>query len=178
MPKPQTKVLIHIKGKKIITASLIFISTKGFFMYTRILVATDGSELSQKAVASAIDLAAACKADLVVLQVVPPYPISYFEGGIAIDGAEIQRIETLWADKAKANVDAIAQTALVKGVKTQAVTSRSDVVSNAIIAAAKKYSCDLLVMASHGRRGITRLLLGSETQQVLTHASTAVLVVR
>jgi nucleotide-binding universal stress UspA family protein len=81
-------------------------------------------------------------------------------------------------DKAKANVDAIAQKALVKGVKTQAVTSRSDVVSNAIIAAAKKYSCDLLVMASHGRRGITRLLLGSETQQVLTHASTAVLVVR
>jgi nucleotide-binding universal stress UspA family protein len=147
-------------------------------MYARILVATDGSDLSNKAVASAIDLAAACKADLVALQVVPPYPISYFEGGIAMDGAEIQRIETLWADKAKANVDAIAHTALAKGVKTQAVTSRSDVVSNAVIAAAQKHGCDLIVMASHGRRGITRLLLGSETQQVLTHASTAVLVVR
>ncbi len=147
-------------------------------MYARILVATDGSDLSNKAVVSAIDLAAACKAGLVALQVVPPYPISYFEGGIAMDGAEIQRIETLWADKAKTNVDAIARTALAKGVKTQAVTSRSDVVSNAVIAAAQKHGCDLIVMASHGRRGITRLLLGSETQQVLTHASTAVLVVR
>ena len=147
-------------------------------MYARILVTTDGSELSNKAVASAIDLAVACKADLVALQVVPPYPISYFEGGIAMDGAEIQRIETLWADKAKTHVDAIAHTALAKGVKTQAVTSRSDVVSNAVIAAAKQHGCDLIVMASHGRRGISRLLLGSETQQVLTHATTAVLVVR
>jgi len=110
--------------------------------------------------------------------VVPPYPISYFEGGIAIDGAEIQRIEALWADKAKANVEAIAQTALTKGVKTQAITSRSDVVSNAVIASAQKHVCDLIVMASHGRRGLSRLLLGSETQQVLTHATTAVLVVR
>ena len=58
-------------------------------MYTRILVATDGSDLSQKAVATAIDLAAACKAELVAFQAVPPYPISYFEGGIAIDGAII-----------------------------------------------------------------------------------------
>ncbi|MDH4482606.1 MAG: universal stress protein [Rhodoferax sp.] len=147
-------------------------------MYTRILVATDGSDLSQKAATKAIDLAAAFKAELVVLQVVPPYPISYFEGGIAMDSAEIQRIETLWADKAKAHVDAIAQTALAQGVKTQAVTSRSDVVSNAILAVAKQHRCDLIVMASHGRRGITRLLLGSETQQVLTHTAQAVLVVR
>ena len=147
-------------------------------MYARILVATDGSELSQQAVASAIDLAAACKAELVALQVVSPYPISYLEGGIAIDGAEIQRIEALWADAARANVDAIVQTALAKGVKAQGITSRSDVVSNAVIAAAKKHACDLIVMASHGRRGLSRLLLGSETQQVLTHASTAVLVVR
>ena len=138
-------------------------------MYARILVATDGSELSQKAVASAIDLAAACKADLVALQVVPPYPISYFEGGIAIDGAEIQRIEALWADAAKANVNAIAQTALAKGVKTQAVTSRSDVVSNAVIAAAKKHECDLIVMASHGRRGLTRLLLGMGLRSFSMH---------
>jgi len=52
------------------------------------------------------------------------------------------------------------------------------VVSNAVIATAKDHHCDLIVMASHGRRGLSRLLLGSETQQVLTHASTAVLVVR
>jgi len=178
VPERQGAALIHIKSEKLFTANLIAISLKGLFMYSRILVATDGSELSQKAVTSAIDLAAACKADLVALQVIAPYPISYFEGGIAMDGAEIQRVEALWADNAKANVNAIAQTALLKGVKTQAVTSRSDVVSNAVIAAAKKHECDLIVMASHGRRGLSRLLLGSETQQVLTHATSAVLVVR
>ncbi len=147
-------------------------------MYTRILVATDGSDLSQKAVATAIDLAAACKAELVAFQAVPPYPISYFEGGIAIDGAEVERIESLWTESAMVNVRAIAKTASDKGVKAQALTKRSDVVSNAVIAAAKDHHCDLIVMASHGRRGLSRLLLGSETQQVLTHASTAVLVVR
>ena len=147
-------------------------------MYTRILVATDGSELSQKAVATAIDLAAACKAELVAFQAVPPYPISYFEGGIAIDGAEIERIEGLWTESAMVNVRAIAKSAADKGVKAQALTKRSDVVSNAVISAAKEHHCDLIVMASHGRRGLSRMLLGSETQQVLTHASTAVLVVR
>ena len=147
-------------------------------MYTRILVATDGSDLSQKAVTTAIDLAAACKAELIAFQSVPPYPISYFEGGIAIDGAEIERIESLWTQSALAHVRAIAKAAADKGVKAQALTKRSDVVSNAVIAAAKEQQCDLIVMASHGRRGLSRLLLGSETQQVLTHASTAVLVVR
>jgi nucleotide-binding universal stress UspA family protein len=147
-------------------------------MYTRILVATDGSELSNKAVTSAIDLAAACNAELIAFQAVPPYPISYFEGGIAIDGAEVDRIEGLWTESAMVNVRAIAKTATEKGIKAQAITKRSDVVSNAVIAAAKEQHCDLIVMASHGRRGISRLLLGSETQQVLTHASTAVLVVR
>ena len=151
---------------------------KGNLMYTRILVATDGSKLSKKAVGSAMDLAVACGAELVALQVVPPYPISYFEGGVAVDGAEIKRVEALWATSAQANVDAIKQEAVSKGVKTKAVISRSDVVSNAIIATASKQSCDLIVMASHGRRGIKRLLLGSETQQVLTHATTAVLVLR
>ncbi len=147
-------------------------------MYIRILVATDGSDLSNKAVTSAIDLAAACNAELIAFQAVPPYPISYFEGGIAIDGAEVDRIEGLWTESAMVNVRAIAKTATEKGIKAQAITKRSDVVSNAVIAAAKEQHCDLIVMASHGRRGISRLLLGSETQQVLTHASTAVLVVR
>jgi len=147
-------------------------------MYTRILVATDGSDLSQKAVASAIDLAAACNAELLAFQAVPPYPISYFEGGIAIDGAEIERVESAWTESALSHVRAIAKAAADRGVKAQALTTRSDVVSNAVIAVAKDHHCDLIVMASHGRRGLSRMLLGSETQQVLTHASTAVLVVR
>ena len=68
--------------------------------------------------------------------------------------------------------------ALAQGVKCKTVVSKSDLVSDAIIAGAKKHKCDLIVMASHGRRGIKRLLLGSETQQVLTHSHVPVLVLR
>ena len=65
-----------------------------------------------------------------------------------------------------------------KGVKVKAQVMKSDIISDAIIAAARKSKVDLIVMASHGRRGLKRLLLGSETQQVLTHSSVPVLVLR
>ena len=147
-------------------------------MYQRILVATDGSELSQKAVTSAIELAALCGAELVAVSVVPRYPQSYFEGGMVLQPEEMQRVEKQWADKGQSVVDAVKHTAAAKGVKTQAITLTSDVVSDALISAATKHQCDLIVMASHGRRGIQRLLLGSETQHVLTHASIPVLVLK
>ena len=147
-------------------------------MYQRILVATDGSELAQKAVTSAIDLAALCGAELVAISVVPRYPQSYFEGGMVLQPEEMQRVEKQWSDKGQSVVDAVKQTAAAKGVKTQAITQKSDVVSDALISAATKHQCDLIVMASHGRKGIQRLLLGSETQHVLTHSSVPVLVLR
>lgn len=147
-------------------------------MYQRILVATDGSTLSKKAVNSAIDLAALAGAELVALKVIPRYPQSYFEGGLALQVEEVSRVEQQWADDGQAVVDAVQKAALAKGVKTKAITVKSDLVSDAIIAAAKKQKCDLIVMASHGRKGIKRLLLGSETQQVLTHATVPVLVLR
>ena len=147
-------------------------------MYKRILVATDGSTLSKKAVTSAIELAALANAELVALKVIPRYPQSYFEGGLALQAAEVSRVEKQWADDGQAIVDAVQQAALEQGVKTKAITVKSDFVSDAVIAAAKKHKCDLIVMASHGRRGIKRLLLGSETQQVLTHSHVPVLVLR
>lgn len=147
-------------------------------MYQRILVATDGSELSAKAVASAIDLAALTQAELIALKVVPLYPQSYFEGGIALRPDEIQRVEQEWAEAGQVIVDAVAQAALAKGVRTKALTVKSDVVSDAILDVVKSQHCDLVVMASHGRRGIRRLLLGSETQQVLTHGNVPVLVLK
>jgi nucleotide-binding universal stress UspA family protein len=147
-------------------------------MYTRILVATDGSKLSKKAVTSAIDLAALCGAELVALKVVPRYPQSYFEGGMALPVDEVAKVEKQWADEGQAVVDAVKKLAASKGVTTKALISKSDVVSDALIAVAKKQQCDLIVMASHGRKGIKRLLLGSETQHVLTHASIPVLVLR
>ena len=147
-------------------------------MYQRILVATDGSTLSKKAVNAAVDLAALANAELVALKVVPHYPQSYFEGGLALQAAEISRVEKQWAEEGQLIVDEVQKLAESRNVKVQAVTVKSDLVSEAIINSAKKYKCDLIVMASHGRRGVQRLLLGSETQQVLTHSHIAVLVLR
>lgn len=147
-------------------------------MYKRILVATDGSTLSKKAVASAIDLAATCGAELVALKVVPPYPQAYFEGSIPMSNDDMARVEKQWTEAAQVQLAAVAKAASAKAVITKVITVKSDVVSDAIIAAAKKHKVGLIVMASHGRKGIKRLLLGSETQQVLTHSLIPVLVLR
>ena len=147
-------------------------------MYKRIMVATDGSTLSKKAVAHAIDLAALSGAELVAVKVTPRYPQSYFEGSLPLTATEVNKVEKQWTDAAQKIVDAVAKAAKAKGVTTKAVVVKSDIVSDAVIAAAKKHKVDLVVMASHGRRGIKRLLLGSETQQVLTHANVPVLVLR
>ena len=147
-------------------------------MYKRILVATDGSTLSKKAVASAIELASTCGAELLALKVVPRYPQAYFEGSIPLSAEEIARVEKQWTESAQAQLSAVEKSAKSKGVVAKSLTVKSDVVSDAIIAAAKKQKADLIVMASHGRKGIKRLLLGSETQQVLTHSHIPVLVLR
>ncbi len=147
-------------------------------MYARILVATDGSTLSKKAVNSAIALAALCGAELIAIKVVPRYPQSYFEGSIPLSVEDVKRVEKQWAEDGQAVVDAVKKTAATKGVSVKAVTVKSDLVSDALISAATKYKADLIVMASHGRKGIKRLLLGSETQHVLTHSHVPVLVLR
>ena len=147
-------------------------------MYKRILVATDGSKLSDKAVQHALQLADMTGAEVVALKVVPRYPQTYFEGGVALAVAEVARIEKQWNDDAMAAVNAVKASGQKLEVKVKPVTAKSDLVSEAIIATAKRQKCDLIVMASHGRRGIKRLLLGSETQQVLTHSHIPVLVLR
>ena len=147
-------------------------------MYQRILVATDGSTLSKKAVKGAIGLAAATGAELVALHVVPRYPMSWFEGAVGISPHDIAKTEKAWTDNAQALLDGVCAQAKTAGVKAKPAISHSDLVANAILAAAKKHKCDLIVMASHGRKGLQRVLLGSETQQVLTHGTTPVLVLR
>ena len=147
-------------------------------MYQRILVATDGSDLSKTAVRSAVELAAAVGAELVALYVVPRYPVSYFEGGITISVQDIARTEKQWSDKGQAVVDEVQKEAQSLGVKARGVVAQSDLVAESIMSAAAKHNCDLVVMASHGRKGIKRVLLGSETQHVLTHSTVPVLVLR
>lgn len=147
-------------------------------MFQHILVATDGSALSQKAVESAIALASQNNAELVALTVVPRYPKNYFDGAMVFLPEDIARIEKQWADSAQEGLDAISALAQARGVNVKTVTVNSDLVAEAIITASKKYDSDLIVMASHGRKGIKRVLMGSETQHVLTHSHLPVLVLR
>jgi nucleotide-binding universal stress UspA family protein len=147
-------------------------------MYQRILIATDGSTLSRKAIDSGIEMAELTGAQIVALKVVPRYPVSYFEGGVALSVNNVANIEKQWAEAAQAVVAAVKAKAEAKGIKAKAVTHISDLVAESIIAVAKKNKCDLIVMASHGRRGIKRVLMGSETMHVLTHSHIPVLVLR
>jgi nucleotide-binding universal stress UspA family protein len=86
-------------------------------MYKRILVPTDGSALSKKAVKSAVDLASATGAEVVALHVVPRYPRSYFEGGLALSAAEIERIEQQWTEQGQALADSVGKAAGKAGVR-------------------------------------------------------------
>jgi nucleotide-binding universal stress UspA family protein len=148
-------------------------------MYQRLLIATDGSELSQKAISSGILLAAALDAEIVAYTCVPRYPSMYFEGAVILTAAEVGRIEKEWHNQAQALVNAIQEEAHRHSVKAKAVSAASSgSISDSIIKAAKKHKCDLIVMASHGRKGISRVLLGSETLDVLTHSHVPVLVLR
>lgn len=147
-------------------------------MYTRILVATDGSKLSHKAAENAIALAASLGAELIALNVVPRYPVSYFEGAVTLSPTQVAHAEKTWTDKGLAIAAAVCDQARDRGVKVESAIVHSDHVADSIVAAAKKHHCDLIVMASHGRKGIERLLLGSEMQHVLTHGFTPVLVLR
>ena len=147
-------------------------------MYKRILVPTDGSELSKKAVRSAVDFASTVGAEVVALHVVPRYRNSYFDGGAAVSPTEVKAVEDRWAEHGQALADEVGQSAQQAGVKAKAITVRSDLVAEAILSAARKNKCDLVVMASHGRKGLKRLLLGSETQHVLTHGDIPVLILR
>lgn len=147
-------------------------------MYERILVATDGSPLSEKAVNHAMQLAKLSGASLIALKVIPRYPRSYLEGGATVDNNEIKRIEAQWTEQAQAVLSKIKADGKSLGVSVKTSVAKSDLIAESIIAAAGKQNADLIVMASHGRKGIKRLLLGSETQHVLTHSQVPVLVLR
>lgn len=147
-------------------------------MYQRILIPTDGSKLSSKAIEHALQLADMTGAELVALRVVNRYPQTYFEGGMALPVSETERLEKGWMEQAQQDLNHIKDLGQKRQVKVKTSIVRSDLIAEAIIAAAKRSKCDLVVMASHGRKGLKRLLLGSETQHVLTHCHVPVLVLR
>lgn len=147
-------------------------------VFKKILLATDGTWLSRKAVRCAIGMARVHQAELLVVNVVPRYPTSYFEGAVTFTADEVGVIERRWVHAAHALLECVATRANAAGVKTKTAALSSDLIGQALLLAARKHECDLIVMASHGRKGVKRLLLGSETQQVLTHSTIPVLVLR
>ena len=147
-------------------------------MYQRVLVPTDATPLSRKAVTHALALAAEQGAELVVLNVMPRYPTSYLEGAMVFEAEDVARVEKQWAEQARTLVNRVAEQAQARGIKARAVVVKSDLVAESIVSAAAKHKADLIVMASHGRKGLKRVLMGSETLNVLTHSDVPVLVLR
>ncbi len=147
-------------------------------MYKRILVTTDGSELSGKAVDHAIALAKVHGAELVALKVVHIQNDERWDGALMHDSDARAEQEKRWSEASQAIVEGVASAAQAAGVNAQAVIEKSNFIADTVIEVAKKNACDLIVMASHGRRGLARVLLGSETQHVLTHSHIPVLVLR
>ena len=146
-------------------------------MYKHLLVATDGSKLSAKAVTHAIALARAVRAKLTAFYAAPDYPASVYGDGIAY--MPITHKE--YADACGKDVERIMRPIALKAQAARIEFNSAQVIGGApweaILAAAKKNKCDAIVMASHGRRGVSALLLGSETQKVLTHSKLPVIVV-
>jgi nucleotide-binding universal stress UspA family protein len=147
-------------------------------MYKQILVPTDGSRLSRKAAVHAIALAKAMRARLTGFHASPDFPMPIFADGVVFEPLAPEQYKAQCAQHAARLLQAIAVKARAERVAFSGVHVFSPTPWEAIIAAAKRYHCDAIVMASHGRRGVSALVLGSETQKVLTHCKLPVLVVR
>jgi len=144
-------------------------------MYKHILVPTDGSEISAKAAEHAIALAKLTGAALSALSVKEPFPYSAIS---EMQPTPPQEFYDAQERIATARVKEVADKAAAAGVQCTSTTVEALHPWEAICDHAKAQQCDLIVMASHGRRGVAALLLGSETQKVLTHTTTPVLVVK
>ncbi len=145
-------------------------------MFKKILVATDGSPLSIAAASAAIEFAAVSGASIVGLSLAQLYPYMLMpEAGAMVDLSMYEEAQDQIAEQA---VKKLVEQARTAGVSCITVTKRAVHPYEEIISTAQENLCDLIWMASHGRRGLDKLLLGSETQRVLTHSTIPVMVYR
>ena len=147
-------------------------------MFKHILLPTDGSKLSSKAVKTGIDWAKKNGARVTAMHVVPQFTLMVDDGITMLSPALKKRFEDEGKARAQKMLDAVAQQARARGVRCNTLCVSSDLPYQQIIAVARKQKCDVILMASHGRRGLSSLLLGSETAKVLLHSKIPVLVVR
>lgn len=147
-------------------------------MFKHLLVPTDGSSLSESAVSRAVSFAKDAGARITFFYAQPDFPMPIYGEGALIDPTTPEQFAKAAAQEATKILDAAKVVAEAEGVPASIDTTVNEVPYEAIIAAAERHGCDLIFMASHGRKGIAGLLLGSETQKVLTHSNTPVLVYR
>jgi nucleotide-binding universal stress UspA family protein len=146
-------------------------------MFKNILIPTDGSDLSRHAVRTAVGLARLHQARITGIHVIPDYHLLIaYEG--AFDPVTEERIEEEAKVRADSYLSFVRESAAEAGVSCDTACETSDHPYDAILKTAESHGCDLIVMTSHGRKGLAAVLLGSETRKVLTHAKIPVLVVR
>ena len=146
-------------------------------MFKHILISTDGSPLANKAAKAGIALAKALRAKVTAYSALEDL-LPFFPEGYAFDQMTMDKFEAGIREVSRKRVDAIGKMAKAAGVPFASVVTSAPSVYEGIITAAKKQKCDVIFMASHGRRGLTKLVMGSVTQNVLTHSRIPVVVYR
>ena len=145
-------------------------------MYRHLCVPTDGSELSDRAVEQALALAHSLRARVTALRVTTPYHVfAITPEQLMVGVVDYNRVVH---DAARRQLDDVSAKAHALGIRCDTLVIEDESPYRAIIAIARERGCDLIAMASHGRRGIDALVLGSETVKVLTHSTIPVLVFR
>ena len=147
-------------------------------MFKHILVPTDGSALSESAVSRAVTFARASCARITFFYAQPDFPMPIYGEGALIDPTTPEQFAKSAAAEAQSILAKAKAIADADGVVAATDTVVNEVPYQAVIDAADRHGCDLIFMASHGRRGISGFLLGSETNKVLTHSKVPVLVYR
>jgi nucleotide-binding universal stress UspA family protein len=144
-------------------------------MYNHILIPTDGSELSRTAIDHGIALAKSVNSKVTAMTVTVPFHVFSIEPGMGANTPEWY--EKNAADMAAKDLGVAKEAAKANGISCDTIRVDHESPYRAIIDTAATKACDLIVMASHGRRGIAAIVLGSETVKVLTHSVVPVLVV-
>jgi nucleotide-binding universal stress UspA family protein len=146
--------------------------------YTHLLVPSDGSELSRKALQEAVKLARCSGARITVLHAQPTVPLPVVGMGEMLDAATMEALIAATRRDSDRLLEEASRIAVEAEVTASCERVVNDLPYRVILEAAERLGCDLIVMGSHGRRGLQGLLLGSQTQRVLLNAPCPVLVVR
>ncbi|MCS5704925.1 MAG: universal stress protein [Cyanobacteriota bacterium] len=146
--------------------------------YSHLLVPVDGSDLGDHAIAKAVELAKTLGARITFFHAEPGLPVALAGLGEQVDPRTLDMLVTASREQTREILQQACRSAQTAGVNAESRSAMNPIPAEAIVDTAAEVGADLIVMASHGRRGLGALLLGSETQKVLTHSSLPVLVVR